>query len=309
MTGIGLAADVLLARLIGCTIGPRDDLKLRCNDMESTQTLRRSVPHAFRTAMHDMKHTHFLVFVVLTTLALNQARSAEPMLVAGGEAATHTLATNGTPGQYPHDLISVEQRRRLEKIRDSIGSIRNLDSLYQNRTHPNGLPYHLYVPATLQTGTKYPLVIFLHGHSDVTLNTHKGFPKGIWSLPHVQTKHPHILFVPRFRTEDDAWVHDDYRKMVMKALDDLLREFNHVSNKPRIDVNRVYLTGFSMGGMGAWDYLKHEPDRFAAVCPLSGFSSARRMRWKRKPYGTFRFGSSTATETMGWAVLGSVTKC
>ena len=24
--------------------------------------------------------------------------------------------------------------------------------------------------------------------------------------------------------------------------------------------------------MGAWDYLKYEPHRFAAVCPLSGFS-------------------------------------
>ena len=35
----------------------------------------------------------------------------------------------------------------------------------------------------------------------------------------------------------------------------------------------VYLAGFSMGGMGAWDYVKHEPNRFAAVCPLSGFSA------------------------------------
>ena len=65
----------------------------------------------------------------------------------------------------------------MEKIRDSIGSIRNLDSLYQNRTNPNGLPYHLYVPAALQPGTKYPLVIFLHGATDLTIDTHKGFPK------------------------------------------------------------------------------------------------------------------------------------
>jgi len=222
--------------------------------------------------MHNMQHNRLLVFLVLTTLALNRARSAEPKPVAGGKAATHAAATNGRPRQYPYDLISVEQRKRSEKIRDSIGSIKYLHSLYQNRTNPNGLPYHLYVPTALKAGTKYPLVIFLHGHSDVTLGTHKGFPKGIWSLPQVQTKHPHILFVPRFRTKDDAWVHDDYRKMVMKALDDLVREFNHAPNKPGIDVDRVYLTGFSMGGMGAWDYLKHEPHRFAAVCPLSGFN-------------------------------------
>ncbi len=240
--------------------------------MEATKTVSGSKSRAFIIAMHDRKHTSFLVIFILTTLASNLARSAEPTPIAEGKAATFASATNDAPGKYPYDLISVEQRRRLEKIRDSIGSIRNLDSLYQDRTHPNGLPYHLYVPATLRPGTVYPLVIFLHGWSDVTLDTHKGFPKGIWSLPQVQTKHPHILFVPRFRTSADAWVHDDYRKMVMKALDDLLREFNQDPNKIGIDADRVYLAGFSMGGMGAWDYLKHEPKRFAAVCPLSGFS-------------------------------------
>ena len=240
--------------------------------METTKTFSGSVRRRFKTDMHDSKPAPFLVFLVLNTLAFSPARSAEPTPVAGGNAASFAAATNGTPGQYPYDLISVEQRGRLEKIRDSIGSIRNLDALYQSRTHPNGLPYHLHVPATLRPGTKYPLVIFLHGWSDVTLDTHKGFPKGIWSLPQVQAKHPHILFVPRFRTNADAWVHDDYRKMVMKALDDLLREFNQDPNKTGIDADRVYLTGFSMGGMGAWDYLKHEPNRFAAVCPLSGFS-------------------------------------
>lgn len=131
--------------------------------MEATKTVSGSKSRAFTIAMHDMKHTSFLVIFILTTLASNLARSAEPTPIAEGKAATFASATNDAPGKYPYDLISVEQRRRLEKIRDSIGSIRNLDSLYQNRTHPNGLPYHLYVPATLRPGTVYPLVIFLHG--------------------------------------------------------------------------------------------------------------------------------------------------
>ena len=243
--------------------------------MEATKTLNRRTPHVFESAVRKIKHEHSLVVLVLTTLALNSnlARSAEPTPTGPGKAVAPASTTNDTPGQYPYQLISVEQRRKLEKIRDSIGSIRNLDSLYQNRTNPNGLPYHLYVPATLQRGTKYPLVIFLHGATDLTIDTHKGFPKGVWSLPQVQSKHPHILFVPRFRTDRDAWVHDDYRKMVMKALDDLVQEFNQKPKGIGIDADRVYLVGFSMGGMGAWDYVKHEPNRFAAVCPLSGFSA------------------------------------
>jgi predicted peptidase len=242
--------------------------------MKARKTGNGRTPRMFESVIRKRKHDHSFLFLVLAALALNSnpARSAEPAPTAPGKDAAPASTTTGTPGQYPYDLISVEQRRKLEKIRDSIGSIKNLDALYQNRTNPNGLPYHLYVPAALQPGTKYPLVIFLHGATDLTIDTHKGFPKGIWSLPQVQSKHPHILFVPRFRTNRDAWVHDDYRKMVMQALDDLVQEFNQKPNGIGIDVDRVYLAGFSMGGMGAWDYVKHEPNRFAAVCPLSGFS-------------------------------------
>ena len=145
--------------------------------MKATKTISGDMPHAFTTAMHDMEPTHFLAILVLTTLVSNLARSAEPTPIAAGQGATFASATTGAPGQYPYDLISVEQRRRLEKIRDSIGSIRNLDSLYQNRTHPNGLPYHLYVPATLRPGTKYPLVIFLHGCVGPHHRHAQGIPK------------------------------------------------------------------------------------------------------------------------------------
>ena len=210
--------------------------------------------------------------LAFATTAWNRAQSAEPTPLAPAKSAAVTAATNNTPEQFPYDLISVERRRQLENIRDSIGSIGNLESLYQHRTNANGLPYHLYVPAALKPGTKYPLVIFLHGWSDHTINTHKGFPKGVWSLPLVQAKHPHILFVPHYRSREDQWVHEDYRKKVMAAVDDLAKELTPTPTTAGIDIDRVYLTGFSQGGMGAWNNLKHEPKRFAAVCPLSGFS-------------------------------------
>jgi poly(3-hydroxybutyrate) depolymerase len=37
-----------------------------------------------------------------------------------------------------------------------------------------------------------------------------------------------------------------------------------------IDPSRVYVTGVSMGGMGAWDALRWEPQTFAAAIPMSG---------------------------------------
>ena len=155
------------------------------------------------------------------------------------------------------EIIKQKQVHKLKAIRDSYGSISGFDSIYQDRTHANGLPYHIYIPKNLKRGAKYPLVTFLHGYSDLTIDTHKGFPKGVWSLPLVQSEHPHILFVPRYRTFDDMWVQDNYREMVIETIDYLIKEFNDDQHSANIDTSRLYLTGFSQGGMGTWNFIKH----------------------------------------------------
>jgi predicted peptidase len=171
-----------------------------------------------------------------------------------------------------YEVINRIQIQKLLDIRDSYGSIPNLDSLYEDRINSNGLPYHIYFPKALKEGEKYPLVMFLHGYSDLTIDTHEGFPKGVWSLPLVQSDHPHILFVPRYRTFDDMWIQDNYREMVIETLNELINEFNGHKDLPNIDTTRIYLTGFSQGGMGTWNFIRHYPDKFAAAAPLSGFS-------------------------------------
>ena len=91
-------------------------------------------------------------------------------------------------------VISVKETNMLKAIRDEIGEIKDLDQLYEDRTHETSLPYHVYVPKNLKSNVKYPLVTFLHGFTDLTIDTHKGFPKGVWSLPKIQKANPHILF-------------------------------------------------------------------------------------------------------------------
>jgi len=46
-------------------------------------------------------------------------------------------------------------------------------------------------------------------------------------------------------------------------IDDVLAKYN-------VDKSRVYLTGLSMGGFGAWDLAMTFPDYFAAVAPICG---------------------------------------
>jgi poly(3-hydroxybutyrate) depolymerase len=53
-----------------------------------------------------------------------------------------------------------------------------------------------------------------------------------------------------------------------------------VETSLRIDVNRIYLTGFSMGGYGTWETAIAYPDVFAAIAPICGISdiaNARRL--------------------------------
>jgi predicted peptidase len=182
-----------------------------------------------------------------------------------------TEKTRSLPDKFPYEKISPSSWKALKSVRDSHKPMPNLDSLYANRVHPNGLPYHLYVPDKLSPGAAYPLVVFLHGHTDLDLNTHGGFPKGIWSLPSVQSAHPHVLFVPRHRTADDNWTDPDYRGIVIETMDDLVTEFNNNPASPGIDTSRIYITGFSQGAMGVWDYVRRYPCTFAAAVPLSGY--------------------------------------
>jgi predicted peptidase len=50
---------------------------------------------------------------------------------------------------------------------------------------------------------------------------------------------------------------------VMTAMDQVIRD------KP-VDRHRIYLTGLSLGGYGAWDLAMRRPDTFAAVVPICG---------------------------------------
>jgi len=63
-------------------------------------------------------------------------------------------------------------------------------------------------------------------------------------------------------------------KRAVELLDQLGTEF-------RIDPDRVYVTGLSMGGFGTWDILLREPGRFAAgiaVCGAGDPSQAERIQ-------------------------------
>ena len=81
---------------------------------------------------------------------------------------------------------------------------------------------------------------------------------------------------------------------------DVISILDSVLQKYRADKDRVYLTGVSMGGFGAWYYASEYPEKFAALLPVVGYPSVEQAEVVAKagiPVWVFSGGRDPAVET------------
>ncbi|MBN2173958.1 MAG: prolyl oligopeptidase family serine peptidase [Bacteroidales bacterium] len=132
-----------------------------------------------------------------------------------------------------------------------------LKSEYTVKIHVD-YQYILELPGQAASGEKLPLILFLHGSGergdDLDLVKVHGPLKFIESHPEY-----HVAVLAPQCKSGEFW---DAQKLSL-LLD------NIIANYP-IDTTRIYLTGLSMGGYGAWDLAMFEPTRFAAIAPVCG---------------------------------------
>jgi predicted peptidase len=123
------------------------------------------------------------------------------------------------------------------------------------------LDYLLYLPAGYgdNLAERWPLLVFLHGAgargSDLELVKRNDIP---YNLENGQSL-PFIVVSPQCPADSHWTLHVD-------ALNALIGE---VAAQHRVDENRVYVTGVSLGGAGTWMLAGAYPERFAAIAPLS----------------------------------------
>ena len=126
--------------------------------------------------------------------------------------------------------------------------------------------YQIYVPRAYQPNEEWPVILFLHGAGergdDGLLPTQVGLGSAIRAH---SERWPAIVVFPQVPV-GMTWQGAPGRA-AMAALDATLREF-------RTDGSRVYLTGLSLGGNGAWYLGYHHADRFAALVVICGFVEA-----------------------------------
>jgi dienelactone hydrolase len=133
----------------------------------------------------------------------------------------------------------------------------------------SGLDYLAYLPdGYYRSLRRWPLILALHGRGesgdDIDLVRRQGLPRRVEEEGGL----PFVIVAP----QSAGWAWDV--GSLGALLDEVLRKY-------RVDPNRVYLTGNSMGGNGTWALAADRPGRFAALAPICGTgdpASAERLR-------------------------------
>jgi predicted peptidase len=122
--------------------------------------------------------------------------------------------------------------------------------------------YMQYVPAGYHGG-KAPVLIFLHGSGEAGSDVTRIMGPGPWAYARDHADFPFIILAPQ-QWRDEEW---DPKK---------LKEWlDYAEAHIPADRHRLYLTGLSLGGGGAWDWGTSQPRRFAAIAPVSGYSNLK----------------------------------
>lgn len=116
--------------------------------------------------------------------------------------------------------------------------------------------YILNTPKDLKT--KKPLLIFLHGSGEKGTDLEKVKVHGPLKYSQTHTLDAYIL-APQC-PDNVYWDSESLYQLIQKIM-----------NENAIDPNRIYLTGLSMGGWGAWNLAMAHPELFAALVPIAGF--------------------------------------
>jgi predicted esterase len=131
----------------------------------------------------------------------------------------------------------------------------------KQRTGDAQMPHLLYLPREYDQDTekRWPLVLFLHGSGEIGDDLDQVRKSGLAKLAEEGRPFPFLLLAPQCPEEEWFWS--------PAALNALLDD---VSARCRVDPDRVYVTGLSMGGRGTWVLAIAYPDRFAAIAPICG---------------------------------------
>lgn len=124
--------------------------------------------------------------------------------------------------------------------------------------------YAVFVPATYDGKKPFPIILALHGVGECGSDGLRQLTVGLGNAIQgdVAKWQRFIIVFPQKQHTEENW--EEAESMVLAEFNQTLREFN-------IDKSRMYLTGLSQGGHGAFAIGSRHPELFAAVVPICGW--------------------------------------
>ena len=120
------------------------------------------------------------------------------------------------------------------------------------------MDYWRFLPEAYDQQERWPLILFLHGAGERGRDLERVKRHGPPKIVESQKDFPFIVISPQCPL-DQFWEPCE----LLVLLDDVMAQY-------RVDPQRVYLTGMSMGGFGTWMLATLAPQRFAAIAPVCG---------------------------------------
>ncbi|WP_036152702.1 carboxylesterase family protein [Maribacter forsetii] len=146
------------------------------------------------------------------------------------------------------------------------------------------LRYRILYPENFDVEKTYPLVLFLHGAGERGNDNEKQLTHGsaLFLDQNNRTKFPAIVIMPQCEI-DDYWAQVEvdrskypvqldfqFKKGPTKAMEMVLQLLKNYQKESFVNKNQTYAMGLSMGGMGTYELLARQPDRFAAAIAICG---------------------------------------
>ncbi|MCR5557814.1 MAG: prolyl oligopeptidase family serine peptidase [Butyrivibrio sp.] len=144
--------------------------------------------------------------------------------------------------------------------------------IYETFDYSGTLPYRLFVP---DSSDKVPLVLYLHGadaygnDNELQLTMHDigtVFARDDW-----QKQHPCFVCAPQCDV-GSRWSNLITQNKVCALIKSLRKKYSNIDDK------RIYIYGYSAGGVGCFEILKYHPGIFAAAVPICGATGWENIR-------------------------------
>jgi poly(3-hydroxybutyrate) depolymerase len=137
------------------------------------------------------------------------------------------------------------------------------------------MPYRMYVPRAYTGAKAFPLIVALHGLGGTEDSFFDNYNK---ALPPLAEQHGYILATPLGYRVDGSYgwglgtppADPAVRRTQDLSEQDVMQVLQRVRQLYKIDENRIYLMGHSMGGLGTWKIAPKYPDIWAAIATFAG---------------------------------------